>query len=57
MNLILAIASELNVPNEWVIIDRAQAGLVWFSVKGQRWTAKVTKHERLKKHSIRADFH
>lgn len=58
MELIYAIANELNIPNEFINIDRVSSNVVWFSLKsGARYTCKTVRNGKyLKKHSIRADF-
>lgn len=57
MELIYAIADELNIPNEFVIIDRAFDGMVWFHTKaGAKYSARTKNDGKyLRKNSIRPD--
>ena len=59
MELIFAIASHLDVPNEHITITKVNSGLVWFHVKNgpanQDYWCKMTKRERLKTGSIRLE--
>ena len=57
VELIYAIAEDLDVPNEWITVDSYNDGIIWFSVKGQiHYTCRTVRNGKyLKKNSIRVD--
>ena len=57
MELIYSIAEYLNIPNEWVIIDKVINNAAWFHVKnGTHYSCRTTRNNKyLKKNSIRID--
>jgi hypothetical protein len=60
MELIYAIALYLDVPNEWIVIDKVIEDGVWFTVKnyGVSYTCTTVRSGKyLKKNSIRRDFY
>lgn len=58
MELIYAIAQELNIPNECIKINQVIDDIVWFSVSstGAKYSCKTIRGGKyLKKNSIRID--
>ena len=57
MELIYAIAQEMNVPNEFINIDKVIGDFAWFSTKaGGRYSCRTVRNGKyLKKNSIRVD--
>ena len=57
MEIIYAIAKYLNIPNEFVTINKAVGNCIWFSTKaGAKYSATTVRGGKfLKKHSIRID--
>jgi len=56
MELIFAIADYLEIPNEFVFIDKVCGNVVWFhTAPGAQYTCKTVRGKFLKKNSVRAD--
>lgn len=57
MELIFAIADYLNIPNEFVSIDKVIGNYCWFSTKaGAQYSCKTVRNGKyLKKNSIRRE--
>ena len=56
MELIFGIADVLNIPNEFISIDKVCDNLVWFHTRtGAQYTCKTTRGKFLKKNSVRVD--
>lgn len=57
MELYYEIADYLNIPNEFITINKVSGSLVWFSTKaGAHYSCKTVRNgKHLKKNSIRID--
>jgi hypothetical protein len=57
MELIYSIAEYLQIPNEFITIDKVYDDIAWFSTKqGSKYSCKTVRNGKfLKKNSIRID--
>lgn len=57
MELIYAIAEYLDIPNEFVTVDRVESNIAWFHTKaGASYTCNIVRGKFLKKNSIRVAY-